>query len=480
MSGELTPAKRRMFITEVNALTRLHHANLVQLIGYCDEGNRSILVYPYFPGGSLYARLHKRETAVPGRPLLPPLTLMERLCIALQIAKGLAYLHDGADPPIIHRDIKSSNVLLGDGAGKKLRVVVADFGLATIGERVFGTEHETMVKTSHMAGTFGYMAPEYMRSGILSEKIDVYAFGVILLELLTGRNAVSPNPSGMGWQTLADWAKPLLESADGVKAGMTLTLSEILDPCLRNEEVGLTFDRVTAETLRLASKCVVEEHDSRPKMSLLATTIDGLINDAKIDRQGVGLPSRRCRPPIIHRDIKSSNVLLGDGAGKKLRVVVADFGLATIGERVFGTEHETVVKTSHMAGTIGYMALEYIRSGILSEKIDVYAFGVILLELLTGRKAVSPAASGVGWLMLVDWAKPLLENADGGTEAMMLSEILDPCLRDQADEPSFNRVVIETLRLTAECVVEDYESRPKMSLLAAQINSLLNEAKAKG
>ncbi|GBG87275.1 hypothetical protein CBR_g45335 [Chara braunii] len=152
-------------------------------------------------------------------PSLPPLTLMERLCIAL--------LHDGADPPIIHRDIKSSNVLLGNGAGKKLRVVVADFGLATIGERVFGAEHETMVKTSHMAGTFGYMAPEYMLSGILSEKIDVYAFGVILLELLTGRKAVSANPSGMGWQTLADWAKPLLESANGVEVGMTLPLSEM-------------------------------------------------------------------------------------------------------------------------------------------------------------------------------------------------------------------------------------------------------------
>ncbi|GBG91648.1 hypothetical protein CBR_g52684 [Chara braunii] len=279
MSGELTPAKRRMFITEVNALSRLHHANLVQLIGYCDEGNRSILVYPYFPGGSLYAHLHKRETAVPGRPLLPPLTLMKRLCIALQIAKGLAYLHDGADPPIIHRDIKSSNVLLGDGAGKKLRVVVVDFGLATIGERVFGTEHETVVKTSHMAGTIGYMALEYIRSGILSEKIDVYAFDVILLELLTGRKAMSPAASGVGWLMLVDWARPLLENADGgTEATM---LSEILDPCLRDQAEELSFNRVVIETLRLAAECVVEDYESRPKMSLLAAQIDSLLNEAK-------------------------------------------------------------------------------------------------------------------------------------------------------------------------------------------------------
>ncbi|GBG77305.1 hypothetical protein CBR_g23635 [Chara braunii] len=282
MSGNLTPAKRSMFLAEVNTLSRLHHANLIRLVGYCDQGNRSILVYPYFPGGSLYARLHTREKAVPDRPLLPPLTLMERLCIPLQIAKGLAYLHDGVDPPIIHRDIKSSNVLLGDGTGKKLRAVVADFGLAAIGERVFGTERQTVVKTSHMAGTFGYMAPEYMLSGIVSEKIDVYAFGVILLELLslTGRKAVSPSPSGAGWQTLVDWARPRLGRRHGAEPGVVLY--EILEPCLRDQAAGLQFNQAMMETLRLAAECIVEDYECRPTMSMLEATIASLLNEANV------------------------------------------------------------------------------------------------------------------------------------------------------------------------------------------------------
>ncbi|GBG77283.1 hypothetical protein CBR_g23612 [Chara braunii] len=280
MSGELTPAKRSMFEAEVNTLSRLHHANLVRLIGYCDEGKRSILVYPYFPGGSLYARLHDGEKAVPGKPLLPALTLVERMCIALQIAKGLAYLHDGADPPIIHRDIKSSNVLLGDGAGEKLRVVVADFGLATIGERVFGREHETVVKSSHMAGTFGYMAPEYVRSGIVSEKMDVYAFGVILLELLTGRKAVSLAPSGVGWLTLVNWAKALLVNRHGGQAG--IMLSDFLDPCLRDEAARLALEHIVMETLRLAAECLADNYESRPAMCTLAGAIAGLLNSANI------------------------------------------------------------------------------------------------------------------------------------------------------------------------------------------------------
>ncbi|GBG92161.1 hypothetical protein CBR_g54513 [Chara braunii] len=175
---------------------------------------------PSCQGGSLYARLHHREKAVPGRPFLPPLTLVERMCIAWHIARGLSYLHGGVEPPVIHRDIKSSNVLLGDGAGEKLRIVLADFGLATIGERVFG---DTAVKT------FGYMAPEYVMSGILSEKIDVYAFGVILLELLTGRKAATEAPSGNGsWQTLADWARSFLRSEFIAGGGMP---HAVLDSC---------------------------------------------------------------------------------------------------------------------------------------------------------------------------------------------------------------------------------------------------------
>ncbi|GBG90395.1 hypothetical protein CBR_g50643, partial [Chara braunii] len=264
MSGELTASRRRMFIAEVNVLSRLHHANLIRLVGYCGEGSRAALVYPYFPGGSLYDRLHRREESIAREPLVPPpLTLVERMCIAMQIAKGLAYLHDGADPPIIHRDVKSSNVLLGDGSGVALPVVVADFGLATTGGRGGGvvTEREAVVKTLHGWGTVGYMAPEYWSSGVLSQMIDVYSFGVILLELLTGRKPVWAAPSGVGLLTLVesvDWAKPLLESGHRVEAGGML--SEMVDPCLRDEAVGLPSGLVVMERmLCLARKCLARQ-----------------------------------------------------------------------------------------------------------------------------------------------------------------------------------------------------------------------------
>ncbi|GBG90859.1 hypothetical protein CBR_g51365 [Chara braunii] len=283
MTGDLTEGKRSMFVKEVNTLSRLHHANLIELVGYCDEGNLSILVYPYFQGGSLDARLHDREKAVPGEPCLPPLTLVERMCVAWQIAKGLSYLHDGANPPIIHRDIKSSNVLLGGGSGANLHVVVADFGIATIGDRVLGTGHDTVVKTSHMAGTFGYMAPEYVRNGILSEKNDVYAFGVIVLELLTGRKAVTQAPSESRWQTLMDWAKPFLGS-ESLAANV---LYEILDPCLRDQAAGSTCEDMVKEALQLASKCLVVDPEARPTMSGLAGRIGEMLVEASRHTQDI-------------------------------------------------------------------------------------------------------------------------------------------------------------------------------------------------
>ncbi|GBG69109.1 hypothetical protein CBR_g3807 [Chara braunii] len=190
MMGEVTAVKRQQFLAEVNTLSRLHHGNLVELIGYCQEGNRSILVYPFFSGGSLHDRLHKRQKAGEQNERVPALLLRERVSIACQIANGLSYLHHGADPPVIHRDIKSHNVLLSDGRGDSLRAVLADFGLATIGHSVFDSTHESIVRTCHVAGTQGYMAPEYLRMGRLTAKVDVYSFGVIILELLTARKSL--------------------------------------------------------------------------------------------------------------------------------------------------------------------------------------------------------------------------------------------------------------------------------------------------
>ncbi|GBG81850.1 hypothetical protein CBR_g34033 [Chara braunii] len=151
MPGQLTDVKRNQFVAEVTTLSAVNHVNLVQLTGYCQEGNECILVYPGFSSAA-----HR-----------------ERMSIGFQIARGLQYLHDDAKPPIIHRDIKSSDVLLGDGCGDKLYVVLADSGLAAIGKRVLDTGHDHVVITSHIGSTSGYMSPKYMLRGELPEKNDM-------------------------------------------------------------------------------------------------------------------------------------------------------------------------------------------------------------------------------------------------------------------------------------------------------------------
>ncbi|GBG90366.1 hypothetical protein CBR_g50614 [Chara braunii] len=321
MTGDLTAVKRNQFIAEVNTLTRVHHANLIPLAGYCQEGNRSILVYPYFNGGSLCGRIHRstrkdkkterdgeRESKgrpPPTPPPPPPLTLVERLCIAYQIAKGIAYLHEGASPPIIHRDIKSANVLLGDGVGEEIHVVVADFGLAAIGEKVFETGHEHIVNTSHVGGTFGYMSPEYMLLGELSEKNDVYAYGVLVLEMLSARKVVTPTDTGAGWQTIIEWIRPFLTERPArsrstrrdrpllqhgpdpdrevEEVDRNNMPNAVLDTCLHAEVERTPLMRKAAmDTLKLANECTHEKDVMRPGMSEVVERLRKIMAEAKI------------------------------------------------------------------------------------------------------------------------------------------------------------------------------------------------------
>ncbi|GBG81847.1 hypothetical protein CBR_g34029 [Chara braunii] len=286
MTGELTDVKRNQFVAEVNTLSAVNHVNLIQLTGYCQEGNQCILVYPYFRGGCLHERLfphtaNQRELAEDSPP---PLTLQERMSIAFQIARGLQYLHDDAKPPIIHRDIKSSNVLLGDGCGDKLYVVVADFGLAAIGERVLDTGHDHVVITSHIGGTFGYMSPEYMLRGELSEKNDVYSFGVLVLELLTGRKVVARAPSGLGWQTLVEWVKPFLRGDGETAQDPSVDMPRaILDRCLWDEMAEDSTRQMVMNAFRLAWECVHEDYGSRPAMRAIVQRLHIMLLDVGWD-----------------------------------------------------------------------------------------------------------------------------------------------------------------------------------------------------
>ncbi|XP_051225651.1 uncharacterized protein [Lolium perenne] len=228
----------REFLAEVEMLSRLHHRNLVKLIGICTEEHMRCLVYELVPNGSLEFHLHGSDkyTAV--------LDWDARLQIALGAARGLAYLHEDSSPRVIHRDFKSSNILLEHDFTPK----VSDFGLARIalGE---GNEHIS----TRVMGTFGYLAPEYAMTGHLLVKSDVYSYGVVLLELLTGRKPVDMSrPPGQ--ENLVAWACPFLTNKDGLETLIDVSLGS-----------GIPFDSV-AKVAAIASMCVQPEVDQRPFM----------------------------------------------------------------------------------------------------------------------------------------------------------------------------------------------------------------------
>ncbi|CAH9143771.1 unnamed protein product [Cuscuta epithymum] len=235
------------FQAEVEIISRVHHKHLVSLVGYCIEGFHRVLVYEFVPNNTLEFHLHGK-----GRP---PLDWPTRLKVALGSAKGLAYLHEDCNPKIIHRDIKAANILLDF----KFEPKVADFGLAKL-----TSDANTHVSTRVM-GTFGYLAPEYASSGKLSDKSDVFSFGVMLLELITGRRPVDSNQAFMD-DSLVDWARPLLTRA--LEEGNFNTL---VDPRLENDYNHKEVSRVIA----CAAACVRHAARRRPRMSQVVRALEG-------------------------------------------------------------------------------------------------------------------------------------------------------------------------------------------------------------
>ncbi|GMH27404.1 hypothetical protein Nepgr_029247 [Nepenthes gracilis] len=244
----------REFLVEVLMLSLLHHANLVNLIGYCADGDQRLLVYEYMPFGSLEDHLHDVPTDK------EPLDWSKRMKIAAGAAKGLEYLHDKADPPVIYRDFKSSNILLDEGYHPKL----SDFGLAKLGP----TGDKSHVSTRVM-GTYGYCAPEYAMTGQLTAKSDVYSFGVVFLELITGRRAIdSTQPHGE--QNLVAWARPLISDRDRRK------IVKLVDPQLQ----GRFPMRGLYQALSIASMCTQENAAARPPIGDVVTALSYLANQA--------------------------------------------------------------------------------------------------------------------------------------------------------------------------------------------------------
>ncbi|KAD2394154.1 hypothetical protein E3N88_41131 [Mikania micrantha] len=235
----------REWLAEVNYLGQLEHPNLVRLIGYCCEEDHRLLVYEYMASGSLEKNLFRRVCAT--------LTWSRRMKIALDAAKGLAFLHD-AERPIIYRDFKTSNILLDADFNAKL----SDFGLAKDGPM----GDQTHVSTRVM-GTYGYAAPEYVMTGHLTARSDIYGFGVVLLEMLIGRRAMDKSRPSRE-HNLVEWARPLLVH--------NKKLVRILDPRMEGQYSSKTAIKVAA----LAYQCLSQNPKGRPVMTQVVETLESV------------------------------------------------------------------------------------------------------------------------------------------------------------------------------------------------------------
>lgn len=230
------------FRNELDLLSRLNHAHLLNLLGFCDDREERLLVYEFMPNGTLHEQLH-------GTNNRHQLGWVRRVTIAVQAARGLEYLHGYACPPVIHRDIKSSNILLDDEWNAR----VSDFGLSLLGPM----DSESPL-SELPAGTFGYLDPEYYRLHYLTTKSDVYSFGVLLLEILSGRKAINMHYDE---SNIVQWAVPL------IKDGQVL---RVLDPRL---ETPPNLDAIH-KIARVAARCVKMRGKDRPSMDKVTTSLE--------------------------------------------------------------------------------------------------------------------------------------------------------------------------------------------------------------
>ncbi|XP_055818739.1 probable serine/threonine-protein kinase PBL25 [Solanum dulcamara] len=242
------------FQVEVLLLSLLNHQNLVNLIGYCADGDQRILVYEYRPMGSLADHL------IDIKEDQKPLDWLNRIKIASGAAQGLEYLHEKANPPIIYRDLRSTNILLDQDFNPRL----SDYGLA----KLAGGGNKSHISPRVM-GTYGYCAPEYERSGELSFKSDVYSFGVVLLEIITGRRAVDTTRPPEE-QNLVAWAQPIFRNPKRFR--------EMADPLLKNKFP----ERSLNQAVGVAAMCLQEEPSVRPLISDVVAALTTLNVDEPI------------------------------------------------------------------------------------------------------------------------------------------------------------------------------------------------------
>ncbi|KAK1261883.1 hypothetical protein QJS04_geneDACA001381 [Acorus gramineus] len=282
--------------SEVNFLGRLSHPNLVKLLGYCLEDMELLLIYEFMPKGSLENQLFRRGG-------VEPLSWDIRLKIATGAARGLAFLHT-SEKQVIYRDFKASNILLDSNYDAK----ISDFGLAKNGPSG-GDSHVT----TRVMGTYGYVAPEYVATGHLYVKSDVYGFGVVLLEMLTGERALDTNrPSSQ--HNYVDYAKPYLSDRR--------RLTRIIDPRFENNYPT----KAALEAARLTLRCLALEPKNRPSMKEVVKILEDITamkGKSKDSNSTVSPRPARHRPgpPVGHGHPHRSPLhQRNDGTGPGARV----------------------------------------------------------------------------------------------------------------------------------------------------------------
>ncbi|KAM7482602.1 hypothetical protein LguiB_007185 [Lonicera macranthoides] len=268
------------FKVEVEAIGKVRHKNLVGLIGYCAEGVQRMLVYEYVDNGNLEQWLHGDVGPV------SPLTWDIRIRIAVGTAKGLAYLHEGLEPKVVHRDVKSSNILLD----RKWNAKVSDFGLA----KLLGSEKSYV--TTRVMGTFGYVSPDYASTGMLNEGSDVYSFGVLLMEMITGRSPVDYSRAP-GEMNLVDWFKGMVASRRG---------EELVDPLIEVKPSPRSLKRALLVCLR----CIDLDPNKRPKMGQIVHMLEAdefpFRSEHRSAREAAPLPSNAfvaAKVPVASKDV---------------------------------------------------------------------------------------------------------------------------------------------------------------------------------
>ncbi|KAG7032630.1 Protein NSP-INTERACTING KINASE 2, partial [Cucurbita argyrosperma subsp. argyrosperma] len=230
------------FQTEVEMISLAVHRNLLKLYGFCMTETERLLVYPYMSNGSVATRLKAK----------PALDWGTRKRIALGAARGLLYLHEQCDPKIIHRDVKAANILLDDFC----EAVVGDFGLAKL------LDHSDSHVTTAVRGTVGHIAPEYLSTGQSSEKTDVFGFGILLLELVSGQRALEFGKAANQKGAILDWIKKLHQEKK---------LEMLVDKDLRSNYDPIEIE----EIVRVALLCIQYLPSNRPKMSEVVRMLEG-------------------------------------------------------------------------------------------------------------------------------------------------------------------------------------------------------------